>query len=142
MSSEDIPKGKRWSPKVAGELEVTHAGIICLVPGNINEPWLNFEAGALSKSLATASIHPFLLGVEPGELPGPLAQFQVTRFSKDELRKLINALNIEAGGSTLSDTEVERAFNACWPGLESQLTPLLSEVQNSAVRTESDGDKV
>ena len=45
--------------------------------------------GALSKSIATARIHPFLFGVEPRDLPGPLAQFQTTRFSKEDLRKLM-----------------------------------------------------
>jgi DNA-binding MarR family transcriptional regulator len=141
VSSEDIPKGTRWSTELAGELEDTQAGIICLVPGNLTEPWLNFEAGALSKSVTTARIHPFLLGIEPGELPGPLAQFQATCFSKDELRKLINALNIEAGSSSLSDKDVERGFNTCWPSLESQLTVLLVEVKNDGGRAEADTTK-
>jgi len=127
VSSEDIPKGTRWGTELARELEGTHSGIICLVPDNLTEPWLNFEAGALSKSVTTARIHPFLFGVEPRELPGPLAQFQATRFSKEELRKLIHALNLEAGEAALPTAKVDKAFDVCWPDLERRLEPLLAE---------------
>ena len=51
VSSEDIPKGSRWGAELATQLEGTDAGIVCLVPGNIDEPWLNFEAGALIRHL-------------------------------------------------------------------------------------------
>jgi len=127
VSSEDIPKGTRWGTELARELEGTHSGIICLVPDNLTEPWLNFEAGALSKSVTTARIHPFLFGVEPRELPGPLAQFQATRFSKEELRKLIHALNLEAGEAALPTAKVDKAFDVYWPDLERRLEPLLAE---------------
>ena len=87
VSSEDIPKGTRWGAGLASQLEGTDSGIVCLVPGNLNESWLNFEAGALSKSVAKARVHPFLFGLDPRELIGPLAQFQATRFSKDDVRR-------------------------------------------------------
>jgi hypothetical protein len=125
VSSEDIPKGTRWGAELARELDGTHSGIVCLVPDNFTEPWLMFEAGALSKSVTTARIHPFLVGVEPTELPGPLAQFQATRFSKDETRKLIEALNSEAGKATIPAANLDRSFEVCWSNLEKQLTPLL-----------------
>jgi hypothetical protein len=141
VSSEDIPKGARWSAKVASELAETHAGIICLVPDNLAEPWLNFEAGALSKSVETARIHPFLIGVEPGALPGPLAQFQATRFSKDDIRKLIQSLNSEAAAAALPDTKVDKAFDVCWPNLESRLTPLSVNAPMGLAKTEPDTRK-
>ena len=53
VSSEDIPKGTRWGTELATQLEGTNSGIVCLVPGNLNESWLNFEAGALSKVFST-----------------------------------------------------------------------------------------
>jgi len=124
VSSEDIPKGTRWGIQLASELEGTHSGIICLVHDNLTEPWLNFEAGALSKSIVTARIHPFLVGMNPGELTGPVAQFQATRYSKDDTRKLIHALNSDAGAASLSTEKVNRSFDVCWPNLESRLEPL------------------
>lgn len=124
VSSEDIPKGARWSPEVARQLEATNSGILCLVAENVREPWINFEAGALSKSIDTARIHPFLLGLDPSQLPGPLGQFQATRFEQNDVRKLTKALNSEAG-SPLSDDHLTRNFDTCWPDLERRLTPLL-----------------
>ena len=43
------------------ELDTTNCGIICVTPDNMREPWLHFEAGALSKSVKQAQVHPFLL---------------------------------------------------------------------------------
>ena len=51
LSSEDIPKGSRWAPVLAERLEKSFYGIVVAVPGNISEPWLNFEIGAISRSL-------------------------------------------------------------------------------------------
>ena len=48
VSSEDIDKGARWTDALGTELDASKFGIICLVPGNVDEPWLNFEAGAIS----------------------------------------------------------------------------------------------
>jgi hypothetical protein len=108
-------------------LEGTDSGVVCLVPSNVDEPWLNFEAGALSKSIQKARVHPFLLALDPGKLSGPLGQFQATRFSKDDLKKLVRAINSEAGGGTLPVERVDQSFEVCWPDLEHRLTPLLTE---------------
>jgi hypothetical protein len=48
VSSEEIRKGKRWPLELANALEELRYGIICLTPTNVNSPWINFEAGALS----------------------------------------------------------------------------------------------
>jgi hypothetical protein len=127
VSSEDIPKGTRWGEQLASELQSTFSGIICLVPDNLTEPWLHFEAGALSKSVTTARIHPFLVGVDPNQLSAPLAQFNATRYSKDDMRKLIHALNREAADAALPIAKVDNAFDVCWPGLEKKLEPLLND---------------
>lgn len=135
VSSEDIHKGTRWGTELAKALESTHTGILCLVSENLSEPWLNFEAGALSKSIAVGRIHPFLVGVEPSALPGPLAQFQATRFSKEDMRKLIRSLNAEAEKATLPTDKVDQSFDICWPDLEKRLNPLLiDEPGNQASR--------
>jgi hypothetical protein len=140
VSSEDIPKGTRWGAELAGHLEGTDSGIVCLVPGNVSEPWLNFEAGALSKSVQKARVHPFLLGLGTLELTGPLGQFQATLFAKDDVRKLIKALNSEAGTEALPAERVDRGFEVCWPDLEHRLAPLLAEATISlspAVKADS-----
>jgi hypothetical protein len=132
VSSEDIPKGRRWGVELASQLEGTNSGIVCLVPGNIDEPWLNFEAGALSKSVEKARVHPFLLSPAPVRLDGPLEQFQATRFNKDDVKKLVKAINAEAGPAALPAERVDRSFEVCWLDLEHRLTPLLAEADASS----------
>lgn len=49
-SSEDIEKGSRWNTDIAQELKESTFGLICVTKDNLSAPWLNFEAGALSKT--------------------------------------------------------------------------------------------
>ena len=64
VSSEDLQKGRRWLLDMARELEQTNFGIVCVVPGNEESPWINFEAGALSASLERSMVAPFLVGAD------------------------------------------------------------------------------
>jgi hypothetical protein len=86
--SADIDKGARWSLDVASRLEQARLGIICLTPANLHSDWLLFEAGALSKTVKSTYVCPLLLDLQPAELHGPLAQFQATRATADEILKL------------------------------------------------------
>jgi hypothetical protein len=127
VSSEDIHKGSRWAAELASELDATNCGLICVTPDNVDEPWLNFEAGALSKSVARALVHPFLVGLAPDDLKGPLAQFQATRFNKDDVRRLVKAINSSAEAGKLPNESVDRNLSTCWPDLERRLAPMLAE---------------
>jgi hypothetical protein len=49
VSDVDIASGARWSPEVSKQLEAAKFGIICLTPGNMDAPWVLFEAGAISR---------------------------------------------------------------------------------------------
>jgi hypothetical protein len=51
MSEEDIEKGQRWSTEIAKRLSNCKFGIICVTRENVGKPWLNFEAGAISKTV-------------------------------------------------------------------------------------------
>ena len=51
VSEKDICMGSRWFNDISNELDDTHFGIVCVTPGNKEEPWLNFESGALGKSV-------------------------------------------------------------------------------------------
>jgi hypothetical protein len=98
VSSEDIDKGTRWSIDIAKELENSSFGILCVTPQNLDAPWLNFEAGALSKAFNTASVSPFLFGLKPSDLKkSPLLQFQSTLYDKKDFLKLIYSINNSLG---------------------------------------------
>ena len=51
LSSTDIDKGSRSSEEIAVALTNAKAGIICLTPNNLKEPWILFEAGAIAKTV-------------------------------------------------------------------------------------------
>jgi hypothetical protein len=61
MSHSDIEKGSQWFLEVGRSLARSKIGIICLTPENIGNPWLLFEAGALSKgrksNLTSRKVH-------------------------------------------------------------------------------------
>src|SRR6476659_1756710 len=59
MSSADIEGGANWSSSIGTELTNTDFGIVCVTQENQDRPWLNFEAGAISKLVDGAV--PFLI---------------------------------------------------------------------------------
>jgi len=129
VSSEDIDKGARWSTDIAKELEASTYGIICVTNENAPAPWINFEAGALSKSLDKANVTPFLIDIKRSEVQGPLLQFQSVVIDKDEISKLLKSINQKiAEKSRLRETLLEKAYDVWWPELERQLR----EVETSA----------
>jgi hypothetical protein len=122
VSSEDILKGGRWGDVLAKELEGTQFGIICLTPSNIKAPWLNFEAGALSKSVDRSFLSPVLFQVRPDEVEGPLAQFQTTPCEKEDIFNLLISINDKlAPDIRLELVLLRHTFEAWWPQLENVL---------------------
>lgn len=121
VSQHDIEKGARWSEEIAGVLAEVKAGIVCVTPDNLNEPWLLFEAGALAKTVERPLVCTFLVGLQNADLKQPLAGFQSTRATKDDTRKLIATLNRALGENALAERDVDVAFDMWWPSLESDL---------------------
>lgn len=122
VSSEDIKKGTRWSIDIAKELQEASFGILCVTKDNISAPWLNFEAGALSKALENAHVVPFLFRLKPSDLQGPLLQFQTTVSGKDEIYKLLETLNTAIDqDDRLSPSQLQKTFEVWWPKLNDDL---------------------
>jgi hypothetical protein len=123
MSAVDIERGARWSSDIAGELEQTSFGILCLTPENLEAPWIHFEAGALSKTLSKTFVCPYLFELEPADLKGPLVQFNAARANKDDTRKLVLTIN-DAQETPLAKLAIEESFELWWPKLEENLSDL------------------
>ena len=68
VSSQDISSGSRAMAVLAQELESTQIGIICLSRRTQGAPWINFEAGALSRSVTEGRVIPFLIDLSVGDL--------------------------------------------------------------------------
>jgi TIR domain len=126
LSSEDIQKGARWFDEVGSSLEQTQFGIICLTKENLTSPWVLFEAGALSKSLAQSRVTPLLIDLKNSDLNGPLAQFQTTLPLKAEVWKLVLAINQSfINGSSVSEQILSRSYEKWWPDLERDISEAL-----------------
>lgn len=120
MSNHDIAKGANWQSELSGQLQNVKIGIICLTPNNIKEPWINFEAGALSK-LEDSIVCTYLHGLETTDVSGPLVQFQGTKADKEDTMKLIQALNAKLGEAALESNQLNETFHRWWGDLESDL---------------------
>lgn len=129
LSAEDIEKGARWSANIAKELEDSHYGIIIVTKDNMHAPWINFEAGALSKSIEKAYVTPFLFDLKNSELEGPLIQFQSTLNEKEDLGRLVRSINNRMPeGQRLREQQVEKAFDVWYP----QLRIALQEIEKTS----------
>lgn len=120
VSSEDIDKGARWSADISQELEDSNYGILCVTKSNLSAPWLNFEAGALSKSFDKSRVSPFLFGIDRTEVTGPLLQFQSTINEREDVYKLVRGIN-NSCESGLDESRLDQIFTVWWPSLETKL---------------------
>lgn len=138
-SPDDIAKGARWSSEVAAELQESKIGILCVTRDNLTAPWLMFEAGALAKSLDQSRVIPLLVGVEPTDLSGPLAQFQAARFDRTDVRRMLSVINDQLGEVSLEETVLSAVFEKWWPDLESRISaiePVAKPMVGGAVRSD------
>ena len=119
ISSQDIEKGARWFEEIGESLSTTDFGVLCLTASNLSAPWILFEAGALSKSLGQARVCPLLVNIKNADLVGPLAQFNTSGISKDEIRRLVEALNGRLSPeSKRTDPQLTEALEVWWPRLD------------------------
>jgi len=138
LSSADIDAGARWATDIAGKLEQSRVGILCLTPGNLESIWIHFEAGALSKTLERTFVCLYLVGLEPFQLKGPLTQFQAKRANEVETRRLVETINAALGAHALSADHLAEAFDVWWPKLKERLDGLGEESAPVTKRSERD----
>lgn len=124
--STAIEKGTRWQTALSAELEESTFGIVFLTADNQREPWLHFEAGAISKA-RTAHLCPFLLDLESAHIDGPLAQFEHTLPTSNDVLALVQAIarvSRASGHDMPSDDALTTAFQRAWPRLSTGLAAI------------------
>jgi hypothetical protein len=139
-SPDDISKGSKWESEISKELEASRIGIICLTPENLSAPWIMFEAGALSKQVAQSKVCPILFGVDPAEVQGPLVPFQAAKFSKEEIFRVLKAINNELDGAKLDSDVLARVFEMWWPQLNEEIEKIMSAAITSKKDKRTDRD--
>ncbi len=128
LSSTNIDKGSRSSEEIAAALANARAGIICLTPNNLKEPWILFEAGAIAKTVREKPLTcTLLIGLQITDVSGPLAQFQATKPTQPEMLQLFKTLNKTLGESAVEERQVEATFELCWPKLKETLDNLSTD---------------
>ena len=122
VSSEDIRKGTRWSDELWRRLRKTSYCIVCVTPGAIRSPWVNFEAGAVARAVGgRAHVSPLLLRMSPGDLGAvPLAMFQCTEFTRRDVERLVQAINA-AAARPIPESQVSLRFDHAWPSLREEI---------------------
>lgn len=134
--SSGIEKGARWQAEITDRLEEAKVGIVCLTSSNLGEPWILFEAGALSKT-KESYVCTFLLDIAPADIEPPLGQFQHTIFAKTDVMKLIQTINRsvqENGERALNDRTLLALFEKFWPELESALKEIIKQKEEKPVQ--------
>jgi TIR domain len=128
LSSEDIDKGARWLSSMMTELQACHFGLICLTPDNLTAQWMHFEAGALSKTIDRSRVMPILFKLQPSDVQGPLAQFQMVSLGKgkEEVYRLLKSIDNIAGDRKIEEDRLEKVFVKFWADLDSSIGEMLS----------------
>jgi hypothetical protein len=128
MSGADIDAGARWSRNIEQQLSNTNFGILCLTRNNLTAPWILFEAGALAKTIDDTFVCPYLIDLNPTEIPpGPLTQFQAKRANEADTWELILTINKVLKEGALPEEKLKRTFERWWPDLEIILNTLPDE---------------
>lgn len=121
--SPELDKGTKWSNEIDDALEGTKFGIVCLTPDNLDNPWIHYETGALSKT-KDALIWTLLYNVKHEEITLPLSKFQHTLTEQDDILRLLKTINKrlkDVGEDPLPEPRLEETFKQFWPKLEAKL---------------------
>lgn len=142
VSSQDIAKGTRGLDAIGHNLEETDFGIVVLTEGNVSAPWINFEAGALSKSLSRSHVIPLLCGIREINLPSsPLRQFQHAQVTSDEMLRVLLAINASSE-KPLPDEKATKAFEMWWPEFEKIYSVINLESSKSSKSEKATNDQL
>lgn len=114
-SSEDIEKGENWDSKISSELSECNYGIVCLTSENTIAPWINFEAGAIAKTL-DSRVSALMVDIKTSDIQGPLKRYQATKLEKEDIWQLISEIN-KATDNPLDGNVLESTFNAIWDSM-------------------------
>jgi len=130
VSDDGIAKGTRFMDVIRENLNEAVAGVVCLTPENLTEPWILYEAGALSTKV-TDRVWTVLLDVEHTAVPSPLQGLNHTRATdKDDVLKLVKAIynTAKAASQTpTSEKDIETYFEAFWTDLGRTIAELVEQ---------------
>jgi len=136
MSSADIDKGSRGLQEMAKALDGIKVGISCLTPENLEEPWILYEAGCLSKTIDDSTrLCTYLLGgLKHQDIKPPLGQFQHTSATEKDTRVLVHTINKAVSEEPLKEKTLDAVFHKMWPDLYKELKALPAKSTESVAK--------
>jgi len=120
VSARNLPAGSRWAIEIGQRLENASFGIVCVTKENQSAPWLNYEAGAIAKSIDASRVVPLAIDLAPVDIVEPLSEFQGTRADRPGIEEIVNSIN-EVCPSSISEKYLNKSFEKWWPDLETEL---------------------
>lgn len=120
VSSKDIHAGTRWQAEIAGRLEASNFGIVCVTRENQSSTWLNFEAGALAKVVDVGRVVPLAVDLRPSDIQNPLGQFQAQPATAEGIGEILASVNATCD-RPLGSSLLKKATGMWWPDLRDRL---------------------
>ncbi|CAH0127230.1 hypothetical protein SRABI83_00120 [Arthrobacter sp. Bi83] len=127
VSDMDIDSGTLSMAEIHHQLSDTKYGIIVTTAENQDRSWINYEAGALWKSVeGDSNVVPILIDLELADLTSPLKNFQLRQLKKpqgrkSEFKKLVDSLN-KARSFPVAQNVLDEAFENHWGKMEDIFT--------------------
>lgn len=124
MSDEDISMGSLGITTILDNLSSSEFGIFFITEENQGEPWLNFEAGALSKGITENRVIPIGFdGIEIGFLNTPLKNFQGFTFEEEKFKASMKQINA-ASDAPLANASFDVLLASCWNNITESMEKL------------------
>lgn len=141
FTPKDIRNGSRWPQELATHLETAVSGILIVMPENLAAPWLQYEAGALSKKV-DVKVVPLLFELKPKDVERqPLAVFQAAVYGEAKMREILE--DIRGSLPFQLDPEVVKgSFDAFWPKLDADVQAALKAPPEDAAPSRSGEDMI
>ena len=144
MSDRDIDAGSMPMSEIFEQLMNTEVGIICVTRENAEKVWVNFEAGAIGKTVVSGNSRVISLMLDYArvqDLEGPLANFQNVLRDREGVEKMCRSVN-RACPEPLSEERFKTVFERWWPSLEAKLDRAQAEHGGAIAPKRSDKDMI
>ncbi len=116
-----------WVKELNSRLANSNAGIIFLTPENQNEPWIQFEAGALAKGFTENRVFVLLIGLDDSQVEGPLSNFNLSKSDEIGIKKIVFDLNNLLGENQISTDILSKVFEKNYPDLKQKIEQVLAQ---------------
>ena len=137
VSAEDIRHGSRWSTDLLKILDQITFSIICVDPSNHQSQWLNFEFGAIAKTLGKWSIRVLLYEIKSDELMGPLTQYQHVKIDQHDFLRLLEDIQANFPHIEITQDELKANLAKAWPDFYRNISKISLETPENLGQEEA-----